>query len=97
MDNTHIELKTGTGAAITIKPGFKPSYIKVINIEGLCTLEHTPGKMDAGKGWKQITAGTGSYISTGGITMNDDGLSFSIGTDADINVSGEDLVVICLR
>lgn len=108
MDISYSEKVTGTGAAITIKPGFKPSYIKVINVEGLCTLEFVPGAMDAGKGYKVLTGiaavGEGaatvslhSFIASGGITINEDKVSFTIGTDTDINVSGEDLVVVAIR
>ena len=105
MDNSYKEKVTGTGAAITIKPGFEPSYIKVINIEGLCTLEFVPDAMSAGYGYKVLTGidsttdtvSLHSYITTGGITISEDKVSFTIGTDTDINVNGEDLVVIAIR
>lgn len=94
----------GTGAAITVKPGFSPRYVRIINTEGLCTLEWTKDLTD-GYGYKILTGinatadtvSLQSLISTGGITPDGDGLSFSIGADTDVNVSGEDLLVIAFR
>ena len=86
----------GTGAAIAVTLGFRPKYVKVINVEGKAMLEFVD-TMAAGKGYKILTGiddttdtvSLHSYIASGGITLNDYG--FSIGTDTDINVSGEEL------
>lgn len=104
MDYMYSEKVVGTGAAITISPKFTPRYIEVINLDGLCLLKWT-ADMGAGKGYKiksgiDATADTvsvHSYISTKGITMDPNGRDFTIGTDADINVNGETLIVNCFR
>lgn len=105
MENyIYTEKVAGTGAAISITgAGFKPSVVEVINAEGLCTLKHTKD-MAAASGYKVLTGidttsadtvSKHSFISSGGITLTDRGCT--IGTDTDINVSGEDLYVICYR
>jgi hypothetical protein len=105
MDLMYTVTVKGTGAAITISPKFTPQYIKVINLTGLCTLEWT-SDMGAGKGFKVLTGIDGtsadtvslmSYISTKGITMDSNGRDFTIGTDTDINVNNETLIVCCFR
>ena len=104
MDFMYKTTVEGTGAAITISPMFTPQYIKVINLDGLCTLEWT-SDMGAGKGFKVLTgidASTDtvskmSYISSGGITMDSNGRQFTIGTDSDVNVNAETLIVLCFR
>lgn len=83
----------GTGAAINISCGFRPAYVKILNIDGLAELEWTDS-MPAAAGTKRVTAGTMSLIASGGIsqfdgTIADVGAGFTIGADADVNVSGE--------
>ena len=104
MDNMYTTTVEGTGAAITISPGFKPQYIEVINLDGLCLLKWT-ANMGAGKGFKILTGidatadtvSKMSYISSGGITMDSNERQFTIGTDSDINVNAETLIVCCFR
>lgn len=104
MDFMYKTTVEGTGAAITISPMFTPQYIKVINLDGLCTLEWT-SDMGAGKGFKVLTGidasadtvSKMSYISSGGITMDSNGRQFTIGTDSDVNVNTETLIVLCFR
>jgi hypothetical protein len=104
MDYMYKTTVEGTGAAITISPMFTPQYIKVINLDGLCTLEWT-SDMGAGKGFKVLTGidktadtvSLMSYISSKGITMDDNGRQFTIGADTDINVNAETLIVCCFR
>ena len=104
MDYMYTTTVEGTGAAITISPMFTPQYIKVINLDGLCTLEWT-SDMGAGKGFKVLTGidatadtvSKMSYISSGGITMDSNGRQFTIGADTDINVNAETLIVLCFR
>lgn len=86
---------TGTGAAIAVgseKCGFAPKQVKVVRVTGanapVSLLWQVP-QSDAA-GIKTVAAGTGSVISTGGITPAVAG--FSIGTDADLNVSGATLL-----
>jgi hypothetical protein len=44
--------------------------------------------------FKGITAGTKTFISSNGITLNDFG--FTIGADTDVNVSGEAIHYIAI-
>lgn len=74
----------GTGAAITVKCGFRPKHIRVINISTAGKLEWFEG-MAAGSAYKDKdgTAGEDGYtsiITSNGITVSD--RSFVIGTDA---------------
>ena len=104
MDYMYKTTVEGTGAVITISPMFTPQYIKVINLDGKCTLEWT-SDMGAGKGFKILTGidatadtvSKMSYISSGGITMDSNGRQFTIGTDSDVNVNAETLIVLCFR
>lgn len=85
----------GTGAAINVQLGFKPAKVALYNEDGLCEL-HWFNTMTAGHGLKRITAGTLSKITSDGITVYDgtaagDAAGFTIGADADVNVSAETL------
>jgi hypothetical protein len=86
----------GTGAAIDISCGFTPMRVTVFNVEtGLSMLTWTD-TMAADKGVLQDTAGVLSYLASGGITLYagvEAGATegFTIGTEADINTSGEAL------
>ncbi len=83
-----------TGSAISVTTGFKPSVVLLYNTEGLVKAEWFDGMGD-GKALKQVTAGTISLISTGGITPTTNG--FSIGTNSDINPSGgEDIYYLAI-
>ena len=87
--------QNGTGAAISVVCGFRPRYVKVVNVAtgGLCSIEHID-TMAAASGFKGVTAGTKTFISSNGITLNDFG--FTIGADADVNVSGEAIHYIAI-
>lgn len=87
--------QNGTGAAISIVCGFRPRYVKVVNVAtgGLCSIEHIDS-MAAASGFKGVTAGTKTFISSNGITLNDFG--FTIGADADVNVNGEAIHYIAI-
>lgn len=85
---------TGTGAAVNVigdKVGFKPSYVKLINITSHFVLEWIEG-MAAAAGHKTILDGTQSDITTGGITVAATG--FALGTDS-INGLGETIYYVC--
>lgn len=98
MNKTYTEKITGTGSAITVKPGFKPSSIDIHNLTGLCSMTFVPDHMTAGRGLKHVTDGTISYVTaSGGVYINSDNMPFTIGTDTDINVSGEILNVVAFR
>lgn len=79
---------TGTGASLDVRTvGFRPRRVTLINLTGLVTAEWTDS-MTEGRGIKRVTAGDMTQIAAAaGITPLSDG--FRLGTDADVNVSGE--------
>ena len=81
-------LTDATAAAITITTGFKPRYVKVVNNTSLDWYEWFEG-MAAASAHKTVAAGTGTAITTLGITVAEDG--FIIGLDTDVNVINEQL------
>lgn len=81
----------GTGAAINVRTvGFRPSVVDLFNSGGNC-IAHWQSSMANASMQKVVDSGTGttdiSLVTTGGITPLADG--FTIGTDTDLNVSGE--------
>jgi hypothetical protein len=77
----------GTGALLNVRTvGFRPRTVRLWNIDGLAKAHWQDGLPDAAA-WKVITAGTQSYITSNGVTPLSNG--FSLGADADLNVSGE--------
>lgn len=83
----------GTGALITVnkeKCGFKPRMVKLINKTGLCSAEWLD-TMANDSMQKSADSGAGAVdnvdVTSNGIIPLASG--FSIGTDADLNVSGE--------
>lgn len=102
----------GTGAAINVSLGFIPSYVKVFNYDDagsiFPTVEWWDGMTDGhGLKTKSIadSGATGNLssgkITTGGISeyagADAAAKGFSIGTDADLNVSGETLFYVAVR
>lgn len=99
----------GTGAAINVICGFKPRYVKLLNLDDAGSkvpmMEWFEG-MAAGYGLKWLigtTYTTPSIATTGGITQYDgtdahgSGQGFTIGTDTDINASAETILWIAIR
>jgi hypothetical protein len=85
-------LLQGTGASMAVtKVGFKPRYIRVVNLDDPSALEFMEGMTDA-HGFKHID-GTQSHITSLGITPTNTG--FTLGADTDINVDGEQLAYVC--
>lgn len=89
-------LDTGTAAAIVITCGFKPRYVKVVNVTaagtGLNWVEWFKGMADASaiKVDDQGSTEAGvTLITTLGITVSASG--FTIGLDLDLNVTSEQL------
>jgi len=92
---THSDTKNGTGAAISFNCGFRPKYVKAMNVgAGLSSLEATDS-MAAGSGFKEISTGVKSFVATGGITITDYG--FILGADANVNIAGQPIHVIAHR
>lgn len=90
----------GTGAALNVSIGFKPNYVRVINIDGLATLEWT-ADMGAAAGLKEVTAGTKSLLGSLGISQYDGVAAgategFTIGADTDVNVSAETIMWLAI-
>ncbi|UWQ30256.1 hypothetical protein [Leisingera sp. M523] len=86
----------GTGSAINVELGFTPDYVRLINIDGDATLDWT-SSMTNGEGYKTVAAGANAQVGTGGVTPYagaeaSAAAGFTIGTDADVNVSGETLM-----
>ena len=77
----------GTGASKDVRTvGYRPSKVEVLNVDGLAKGEWVEGMADA-SALKQITDGTISVVTTGGITPLSDGVS--LGDDSDLNVDTE--------
>ena len=85
----------GTGAAIDVVCGFTPTHVRVVNWDGVASMEWFTG-MGAAGGYKVVAAGTNSKVTTNGISeyagvsgVTSNG--FTIWADADVNASAETL------
>jgi hypothetical protein len=76
---------TGTGASLNVSVGFAPDYVKVWNDTAGDQLEWA-SNMTAGHAFKRVAAGTGTKITTGGISLFTGSATqqagFTIGNDA---------------
>lgn len=86
-------LDTGTVAAYTITTGFKPRYVRVINLTDRNEYEWFEGMADA-SAYKKVAAGTGTLITTLGVTVSASG--FSVGIDLDVLVSSSQISWIAM-
>ena len=84
----------GTGSAITVRLGFRPTAVFVYNVDGDARLDWVD-TMDADSGFKTVAAGTTAQITSDGITAGSHG--FIIGADSDINVSAETINYVAFR
>jgi len=87
----------GTGASKDVQAvGFRPKYVKLLNVTGSCQAEWVQGMADA-SAQKVVDSGAGatdiSLITSGGVTPLADG--FTLGADTDLNVSGEMVRYVC--
>lgn len=89
----------GTTSEIKIGLEFAPRKVELFNVDGLVKGVWTE-TMAPGEVMKTITDGTITFESSGGITQveqqelddkADPGRGFTIGTDANLNASGEDI------
>lgn len=102
----------GTGAAINVSLGWKPDYVKLINIADASSLDpmmEWTSDMPAAAGVKYLriadngtsAAKSHAYVTTGGVSAyagsDSAAEGFTIGADADINASGEKIVWIAMR
>lgn len=88
----------GTGAVINVDCGFTPAKVEVYNQNTAGVLEYVD-TMPAASGFKTVTAGAYTYVTTGGITLagaNDTFKGFKIGTDS-TNGSGNTLHIVAYR
>jgi len=77
----------GTGADRKVILGFKPKVVQLENTDGLVSAFKTE-TMATDSAVKRVTSGTMTFPASM-VTLNPDG--FTIGSDADLNVSGEDI------
>lgn len=88
---THID--TGTVAARTFTIGFKPRYVHVFNETDRIEEEWFEGMADA-EGLLRIADGTGSIITSDGITPTDNGFTF--GLNGTIYITSKQYSILCL-
>ena len=81
-------ISSDTAAAFTITLGFKPLWVKVMNVTSGDHYEWYHG-MAAASATKRVTAGDATIITTLGITQAENG--FTVGLDTDVNVINEQL------
>ncbi len=86
-------LDTGTVAAYTFTLGFKPRYIHVINNTSRDEGFWFEGMADASIN-KRVAAGTGTLVTSNGITVSNTGFTF--GLDTDLNVSNEQVSFLAI-
>lgn len=75
----------GTAALKSVKLGFKPKAVRLVNETGLVTAFKSE-TMDADKAEKRVTAGDMTFPADM-VTLDSDG--FTLGDDADLNGSDE--------
>lgn len=81
-------IDTGTVAEFDLDTGFKPRYVRVVNVTSGDMLEWFEGMADA-SAIKTVAAGTRSIITSLGITPT--ALGFTVGLDLDVVVTSEQL------
>jgi len=86
-------LDTGTVAAYTFTLGFKPRYIHIINNTSRDEAFWFEG-MAAASMNKRVAAGTGTLVTSNGITVSNTGFIF--GLDTDLNVTNEQVSFMAL-
>ncbi len=86
-------IDTGTAAAFNITCGFKPRYVRVINLTDREEIEWFEGMADA-SALKTVAAGTRTLPTTLGITPLANG--FTVGLDTLVNVASKQMSWIAL-
>jgi len=86
-------LTDGTAAAYNINTGFKPRYVRVINLTDRNENEWLEGMADA-SALHTIADGTRTLTTTLGITPLDNG--FTVGLDTDVNVTAKQISWIAI-
>ena len=88
---THID--TGTVAARAFTVGFKPRYVHVFNETDRIEEEWFEGMADA-EGLIRVAAGTGTLVTTDGITPSASG--FTLGLDATVYITSKQYSILVL-
>lgn len=81
-------ISDATAAAFKITTGFKPRHVEVVNETSRDEYKWFEG-MAAAEAVKRVAAGTGTLITSNGITVAEDG--FTVGLDTDVNVISEQI------
>lgn len=84
-------INSSAEAAFTITLGFKPRYVKVINLADDIQGEFFEG-MAASEMFVRIQNGTGNLVSSNGIIVLDNG--FTLGADSSVNGNNKQLTWI---
>lgn len=92
MASGTVQIKNGainsSGSAIEVVCGFKPRSVKLFLSDGASGFWND--QMADASAYKRIIAGTGSFVTSGGITPTTNG--FTLGTDANLNPSTSKVV-----
>lgn len=75
----------GTGALITVSVGYRPKYVQIVNVTDPAIVHHNDMLPD--DSFVSQEDGATAYTTSNGVTLTDDG--FTVGTDAQINTSGD--------
>lgn len=87
VSKTRVGSVVGTGALIEVRGvEFRPRKVELFNMGSGDEGKWVEGMADDSL-FKRLAAGTGSVETSGGVTPRSDG--FDIGTDTDVNASGE--------
>lgn len=96
QSNSHIRnqavgryLDTGTVAAFDIVTGFRPRYVKVVNVDSGDMVEWYEGMAAASACKTTGATGVRTKITSNGITVSANG--FTVGLDTDVHVTSEQL------
>lgn len=65
---------TGDGTLLTVRLGFRPMHVVLINTTDATRFESIDG-MPAGATFETVTAGTSTVDTTGAVTLTDDGFT----------------------
>lgn len=83
-------IDTAPAAGFTITLGYKPRYVKLQNLDsdGAVTVEWYEGMTDD-TAWKSDKTGSGSLLTSKGITPSESG--FAVGYDTDLCYASEQI------
>lgn len=82
-------IDTGTVAATSFTLGFKPRYVKVVNVDSGDVFEWYEGMAAASACKTTGSTGARTKVTSNGITVSENG--FTLGLDTDVLVSSEQI------